>query len=496
MTVGEKLKNASAPGERPLRFIVMGAGLSGIMSAIKLDAAGYSDVVIYEKAKTPGGTWRDNTYPGIACDVPSHFYSYSFAPNPEWSSRYAAGGEIQRYIEDVMRRFGVEKRIRFGEEIVRCEFIEGRWQIETRNGHKDVADVVIAATGIIHHPSIPDIRGLDTFNGATFHSARWNHDVPLDHRRIGVIGTGSSAVQIVSALAPRVAKLTLFQRTAQWIFPQENLAYSDVEKAKFRNDPKSMDGLRAMLARRFTEMFSNALLDSESPQYKTIEAACIANLETQVADPLLRERLRPNYRVACKRLVVSSDFYQAIQRPNVELVTERIVDVEPKGVRTGDDRLHDLDVLVLATGFKPDRFMRPIEVIGRNALRLEQAWSSRPRAYLTVAMPHFPNFFMLNGPFSPVGNFPLIEVAELQMRYILQLIEGLRLRQCRHIEPTNTSVERFDIERITAAKKTIWATGCNSWYLDTDGIPAAWPWSIEKFYADMAAPNFADYEKN
>jgi cation diffusion facilitator CzcD-associated flavoprotein CzcO len=205
--------------DRPLRFIIIGAGLSGIMSAIKLAGAGYKDIVIYEKANRPGGTWRDNTYPGIACDIPSHFYSYSFAPNPEWSSRYARGGEIQAYIESVMRRYDVEKLIHFGEEITRCEFADDRWRIETRNGRRDIGDIVIAATGVIHHPNVPEIPGLKTFAGAAFHSARWNHDVPLDNRRVGIIGTGSSATQIVSALSQRVAKLTLFQRTAQWIFP-------------------------------------------------------------------------------------------------------------------------------------------------------------------------------------------------------------------------------------------------------------------------------------
>jgi cation diffusion facilitator CzcD-associated flavoprotein CzcO len=480
--------------QRPLRFIIIGAGLSGIMAAIKLEAAGHRDITIFEKATKPGGTWRDNTYPGIACDIPSHFYSYSFAPNPNWSKRYAPGAEIQSYIEDVAQRFGVRERIRFGEEIKRCEFVDGRWRVETKRESWDSADVIIAATGITHHPNIPVIPGIDSFAGATFHSARWNHSVPLDGQRIGVIGTGSSSVQIVSALAERAAKLTLFQRTAQWIMPQENAAYTEADRAQFRNDPNSMLSLRAMLAKRFTESFSNALVDANSPQLKVIEAACIANLEQQVTDPVLRERLRPPYRVACKRLVVSPDFYRAIQRPNAALVTEGIERIEPSGVRTRDGQLRELDVLVLATGFKTDRFMRPIDVVGRDGVRLESAWAVRPRAYKTVATPGFPNFFMLNGPNCPAGNYPLIEVAELQMQYIVQLVEPLRAAQYREISPTEMSTARFDAERIEATKKTVWVTGCNSWYMDTDGVPAVWPWPIEKFYADMAAPNFRDYE--
>jgi cation diffusion facilitator CzcD-associated flavoprotein CzcO len=485
----------SAVGDRPLRFIVIGAGLSGIMSAIKLEAAGYTDITVFEKAARPGGTWRDNTYPGIACDVPSHFYSYSFAPNSEWSSRYASGGEIQAYIEATMRRFDVQKRIRFGEEIVRCAFNDGRWRIETRSGNWDTADVIIAATGVVHHPNFPDIPGLSAFAGDAFHSARWDHSVALDNRRIGVLGTGSSAVQIVSALAKRAAKLSLFQRTAQWIMPQENVRYSEEEKAQFRADPQAIKSLRAMLSRRFVETFSNAVIDIDSPELKAIETMCIQHLETQVTDAKLRERLRPDYRVACKRLVVSSDFYQAIQRPNAELVTDGIKTIETRGVRTIDGRLHELDILVLATGFKTDRFMRPIEVIGQNGQSLDRVWSRRPRAYLTVGIPQFPNFFMLNGPYSPVGNFPLIEVAELQMDYILQLVECLRTHRCREIAPTESSTERFDCDRIVAAKRTVWATGCNSWYIDVDGVPAAWPWTIEKFYTAMTSPDLSDYEQ-
>jgi cation diffusion facilitator CzcD-associated flavoprotein CzcO len=487
------MSSATSPTtERPLRFLIIGAGLSGIMSAIKLEAAGYQDIVLYEKAAKPGGTWRDNRYPGIACDIPSHFYSYSFAPNPNWSMRYAPGGEIQQYIEEVMRRFDVERRIRFNEEIARCEFKSGRWHVTTRSGHTDVADVIIAATGVTHHPSLPEIPGLDRFAGRAFHSAQWDQDTPLNGR-IGVVGTGSSSVQICSALVKLGANVTLFQRTAQWIMPQENVAYTNVEKAAFRDDPKAISGLRAMLKRRFTAAVANAFVQIDSPQYKAIEDACIQNLETQVTDPVLRERLRPPYKVACKRLVVSPDFYQAMQQPNAKLVTERIEAIEPEGVRTADGELHALDVLVLATGFKTHHFLRPIEVIGWGGLRLNDVWSPRPRAYLTVAVPGFPNLFMLNGPSSPVGNYPLIEVAELQMDYVLQLVERLR-EGVREIAPAERSTARYDGERIAAAQQTIWATGCNSWYIDAEGVPAAWPWRIEKFYEAMSKPRWDDFE--
>jgi len=469
--------------------------MSGILSGIKLDEAGYHDYTIYEKADRPGGTWRENTYPGIACDVPSHLYSYSFEPNPNWSHVFSPGSEILAYFEGVARRHDVDRHIRVGAEITRCEFSGGRWKLETQRGERDEVDVLIAATGVLHHPNLPDVAGLDAFEGACFHSARWDHGVELDGRRVGVIGTGSTAVQIVSAIVERVAKLALFQRTAQWIAPQDNLPYSDKERAEFQRDPETMRALHRDLSRLFAEAFSNAVVDATSPQMKLLEDLCRANLESSVHDPELRERLRPAYRAACKRLIVSPDFYTAIQRPHAELVTQAIDHVEARGVRTRDGRLHELDVLVLATGFRADRFMRPMQVIGRGGVRLEDVWTPRPIAYLSISIPGFPNLFMLNGPNGPVGNFSLIEVAELQIAYILQLVKNIRDGHCREISSTDAATATFDAARVEAAKKTVWVTGCRSWYLDDRGIPAVWPWTFDRFREEMAAPKLEAYEQ-
>ena len=468
--------------------------MAGILSAIKLREAGLGDVVIYEKASRLGGTWRENTYPGIACDVPSHLYCYSFAPNPDWSHRFSPGGEIQAYLERVARAHGVDRLIRFGDEVTRCELAGGRWRLWTARGERDEADVVIAATGVLHHPRYPDIEGLERFRGACFHSARWDHAVPLDGQRVGIVGTGSSAVQITSAIIDRVARLVLFQRTAQWIFPQENPPYSEAEKAEFRRHPELLREIREQISRLFADNFSNAVVNADAPQMQAIEEACRANLEQSVRDPVLREKLRPSYRAACKRLVISPDFYQAIQKPNAELVTEGIARVEPAGVRTRDGRLHPLDVLVLATGFRVDRFVRPMEVIGRGGLRLDAVWTPHPVAYLSIAVPGFPNFFMLNGPNGPVGNFSLIEVAELELAYILALVDLLRAGRCRELCPTPAATARFEAERVAAARHTVWMTGCRSWYLDERGIPAVWPWTFDRFREAMAAPRLEDYE--
>jgi cation diffusion facilitator CzcD-associated flavoprotein CzcO len=301
-------------------------------------------------------------------------------------------------------------------------------------------------------------------------------------------------VQIVSALVDRVAKLTLFQRTAQWIMPQENPAFSAEDKAKFRANPQIIQHIRSETARRFRANFSDAVIDANSPQLKVIEDTCRDYLESQVTDVALREKLRPNHRAACKRLVISPDFYQAIQKTNAELVTDAIEGMDPKGIRTRDGKLHELDILIFATGFKADSFVRPVHVIGRNGKTLDEQWSRRPSAYLCVTIPNMPNFFMLNGPNSPVGNYPLIEVAELQMNYALQLIELLHTQRCREIAPSEAATSAFDTERVAATKNTIWVTGCNSWYMDDRGIPSAWPFTIDRFYKEMSAPNLEAYE--
>ncbi len=475
------------------RIVIIGAGMAGILSAIKFREAGYDNCVIYEKSDALGGTWRANTYPGLACDVPAHSYTYSFEPNPDWSQVFAPGPEIRTYFENVAQKYAVVDRVRFEEEITACEFIDGRWQIRTSKGREDQADIIIAATGVLHHPNRAAIPGLDTFEGAHFHSAEWDHRVPLDGARVGVIGTGSTAIQITTALVERVARYTLFQRTAQWVFKMENDAYAAVERAAFANDLQKIYALREE-QKEFFENFSKAVIDSDSPEMKEIEAVCLTNLEETVKDPALREKLRPNYRAACKRLILSPNFYESIQHPNAELVVSGIEAVEPKGVRTQDGELHELDVLVLATGFRADRFIRPTLVRGRGGVDLDDVWADHPVAYLSISIPEFPNFFMLNGPNGPVGNFSLIRIAELQLGYILHLMEKIRTGECREISASRSATDDYERSRAQAAKKSIWATGCNSWYLDKHGVPASWPWSQAHFDAEMAAPKPEAYD--
>jgi cation diffusion facilitator CzcD-associated flavoprotein CzcO len=488
------MPDAAVADRRSLRCVVVGAGMAGILSAVKLREAGFTDITVYEKADRLGGTWRDNTYPGISCDVPSHLYSYSFAPNAEWTRTFSPGPEILTYFEDVAHSRGVDTLIHCGTQVHRLEYDGSRWRIATSAGGHDHADVVIAATGVLHHPRYPDIDGLDRFAGPMFHSARWDHSAQLAGARVGIIGTGSSAVQMVCALVDSVAELRLFQRTPQWVLPVPNPPIADEDRARYRVDPAAMVQLRREMSNGFADAFANAVVDASSPQLQLLHKLAVANLEDHVRNPVLREKLRPDYRAGCKRLIISTNYYDAVQRPNARLITERIRRVEPAGVRSVDGELHELDVLVLATGFRVDRFLRPIEVIGRGGVRLDEVWAQRPFAYMAVSVPDFPNLFMLNGPNGPVGNFSLIDVAEAQFAYVLQLIDLLRAGRCREISPSSQAMERFETDRAEAAKKTVWMTGCRSWYLDDRGVPAVWPWSFTRFREAMARPVLADYQ--
>jgi cation diffusion facilitator CzcD-associated flavoprotein CzcO len=477
-----------------LRVVIIGAGMAGIMAAINLKKAGYNNVIIYEKAKKLGGTWRENTYPGLTCDVPSHGYTYSFEGNPEWTHKYPPGSEIQGYFEQTSNKYGVDELTQCNQEITRCNHIDGQWHLETKSGIKDNADIVIAATGVLHVPSYPDIKGIEDFEGAIFHTSRWDHSVPLDDKRVAIIGTGSTGCQIVSGLYQRTAKVSQFQRTAQWIMHSDNPIYTEEEKQAFRNDPALLTSMQhSPESDAMVEWFTNAIINPDSEGMAQLEATVRENLESKVKDPVLLEKLRPNYRAVCKRLIFSADYYEAIQGPNSELVTEGIDRIEAKGIRTLDGKLHEFDVIALATGFKADRFMRPMEITGKNDMTLEKLWKKRPSAYLAVSMPSFPNFFMLNGPNGPVGNFSLIDIAESQWGYIEQLIDLISVGKCKEIDVKQAALDQFDIDRIAAAKTTIWATGCNSWYLDSEGVPATWPWSRDRFKEEMKAPKLDDY---
>ena len=492
MTVVEaELTDTGAARRRAPRVAVVGAGMSGICAAAKLAAVGVDDVVVYEKADRVGGTWRENTYPGLSCDVPSRYYCYTFAPNPNWTHVFPPGAEVQAYFEKVVDDLGIRRKIRFGAEIEEAVWTDrSTWLVRTRGGDAAEYDFLISAAGVLHHPRMPDIPGLETFHGAVFHSARWDHTVPLDGRRVAVVGTGSTGVQITKALAPRCRQYKLFQRTPQWVFPLANLPYQPSTRWLLRRSPalNRWWGRRAyrFWQRIFESTFCIAVI-APGWQRALVSAMCRLNLQG-VRDPRLRERLRPKDRPMCKRMVIAAGFYRALRHDGAELVDQSIDHVEPGGIVTADGRLHELDVIVLATGFHAHSYLRPVELIGPGGLRLSAVWQDEPRAYRTVALSGFPNFFLLLGPHSPIGNQSLFTITETQIDYAVQWIERWRAGDFTAASPRREAADRFNDEMRAAYPRTIWVSGCDSWYIGKDGLPALWPWSPQMHRSMLATP--------
>lgn len=482
---------SAPPPLRAPSVAIVGAGMSGLCMGARLKAAGIETFTIYEKAAALGGTWRDNTYPGLTCDVPSRFYQFRFAPNPNWSRWFSGGGEIARYFDDVARRLGVAAHVELSSEVTRARFEDPRWRLELADGREITVDFLISACGVLRIPRVPDIDGLESFGGALFHSSCWDHDVPLAGRRVGVVGTGSTGAQIVGALGGVAADLRLFQRTPQWILPMPNPRYSRPTRALHRRFPK-LDRLAHDGWRRVFELFATGLVEPGRRRSIT-QALCRLHLRT-VRDPALRAKLTPGYEPMCKRLIVSSAFYPAIQRDDVTLVTEAIERITSAGIVTRDGTLHELDVLVMATGFDAHAYMRPMELIGRDGTTLDEVWRDGPRAYLTAALPGFPNFFMLMGPHSPVGNYSLTRIADTQAGYITGWIRRWQQDGFATVAPTTEATDRFNVALREALPETVWATGCTSWYLGQDGLPELWSWVPQRHRAMLEEPRDGDYE--
>jgi len=473
------------------RVAIIGGGMSGLCMGIALRQAGLEDFVIYEKGANIGGTWWENTYPGVACDVPSHLYSYSFEPNPDWSHVYSPGGEIQRYFEHCATKYGLWPHIRLGREVTDARFDEGsnRWRLTTGDGEQDIADVLVSAIGALHVPKFPDIEGLDSFAGTMIHSAAWNHDLDLSGRRVAIIGSAASAVQIVPAIVDKAAHLDLFQRTPNWIIPRLDRAYPASWKRAFRNFPflgrLHRWQLYWMLESRFPLFLRRNRRNEQEKQL------ALRHLEAQVPDPELRAKLTPDYPPGCKRILVSDDFYPALTRETVDLVTDPIARIEADGIVTADGTLHRADVIILATGFRTTDVPRT-EITGRGGLTLREAWKDGMAAHRTVAVPGFPNYFTLLGPGSGLGHSSIIFMVEQQVRYVLQCI--WKLVERRTIEPRPDAAARFDAAMQRGLAGTIWQAGCKSWYQDQNGkITTLWPHSTVRYWWDMRKVRFGEY---
>ena len=478
--------------KRDPRIIIIGAGVAGIATAVTLQRAGFGDFTILEKGADVGGVWHWNRYPGLTCDVPSQLYQFSFAPKPDWTGIFAPGDEIQRYLRGVVEQFELDDRIRLNCEVMSTVFDGARWQVATADGSELEADFVIAATGVLHHPFTPDISGLEAFEGDVVHTARWDDDIDTSGRRIAVIGNGSTGAQIMAALQRDATHITHFVRSPQWvIWAPIGLPQSGVLNAILRRLPTAN-------RRLYDGMLwgSGILADvTTKPTWRRrlIQSYARWCLRLQIRDETLRERLTPDYQPLCKRQVVSDKYYRAIQSENAELVTSDIERITPRGIKTADGRETEVDLLILATGFRTHNYMRPMNLRGRDGLDIDDAWSKGPRAYRMTAIPGFPNFFTVLGPNSPTGSIPLHFSAELTAQYIAQWLQRFRDGEFDTVEVTEQATTKFNDDVATALGPTVWNTGCNSWYLTDEGNIDLWPYDRKTMTKMLAQPDDRDF---
>lgn len=465
--------------ERP-SVAVVGGGFGGVGTAVMLERAGYRDFTVFEKAERVGGVWQHNTYPGAACDIPSHLYEYSFAPN-SWSRRFSPGPEIRAYVEGVARRFGVLDRIRTGTEVRSARWDEerGRWRLETSAGPHE-AEVLVAACGQLSVPKVPAIPGLEDFDGPAFHTARWRHDVELAGRRVAVVGTGCSAIQVVPAIQPLVAQLDVYQRSPGWTFPKNDHEYSALERAAFRRFP-ALRRLDRASVYAFHE-FVAAAMTSQRWLLPLMRIVSKRQIDAAISDPELRRKVTPSDKVGCKRVMLTDDWYPTLAQPNVELVSERIEAVTASGVRTADGAERPADVLVLATGFASHDFVAPMRIAGRGGRTLAEEWGELPRAYLGLTVPGFPNMFLLYGPNTNGGSGSVVNTLECGIGHVLAALRGMEASGAARIEVRREAAATFDRELRAALAKTVWHSGCGSWYIDENGNdPSNWPWLWSRY---------------
>jgi cation diffusion facilitator CzcD-associated flavoprotein CzcO len=475
-----------------LDVAVIGAGFSGLGAGVALRRHGFTDLLIFEQADDVGGTWRDNTYPGCACDVPSHLYSYSFALNPSWSDAFSGQAEIWSYLRDCVERFGLRPHLRLNHAVHQAVWDQARqrWRVETSRGTFS-ARVLISATGPFAEPAWPDLDGLDTFAGTVFHSARWRHDHDLTGRRVAVVGTGASAAQFVPEIVPRVAALALFQRTPPWVLPRLSRRISGAEQAIFRHVPGAQRAVRTGLYWTVEALATGFLYPRVNRLWQRVSRW---HLRRQVADEALRAKLTPDYVLGCKRIVLSNDYWRSLTASQVEVVTDPIDHVTPDGVVTADRRKHPVDTIILGTGFTVTEPPVMHHVRGRDGVPLDRAWTPTMLAYLGTMVHGFPNLFTLLGPNTGLGHNSVVLMAEAQLRQVVKALQYLRRTGAATIEPTEAAQRRHTTRVDRAMAGTVWTTGCRSWYLDATGRNSTvWPGYATSYRLRLARFRRADY---
>ncbi|MFC8527838.1 flavin-containing monooxygenase [Nocardia sp. NPDC057227] len=481
-------------------IIVIGAGFAGLGLALELRRNGLENFTILERAADLGGVWRENTYPGAACDVPSPLYSWSFEPKSDWPRRFSEQRDIHEYMRGVAEKHDLARFIRFGTEVTDAEYDErtARWTVRTAAGDRLEADVLIPAVGQLSRPALPNIPGIDTFTGAAFHSAEWDHSVELAGKRIACIGTGASAVQYIPRIAPEAAHLTLFQRSAAWVLPKPDVEYNAVHHALFKYLPPTR------LAERFAiwaffEFLALGLTDLPAIKGPVV-ALADRHRKTQVTDPELLAKLTPDYAAGCKRGLFSNEYFPTLARPNVTVETTGITEVTPSGIRTADGVEHEVDVIIYGTGFKGTEFLAPITISGVDGRKLADVWGAEgARAFLGLSVPHFPNLFMMYGPNTNIGAGSVIYMLESQARYIRQVVRHLAERPGTAVAARVETEQDWDDYLQRRLKDTPW-NFCTSWYRNAAGrITNNWPgatvlyrWRTRRF--DPA--DYSEYTKS
>jgi cation diffusion facilitator CzcD-associated flavoprotein CzcO len=462
------------------RIVVIGTGFAGIGMAVRLKQAGYHDFVVLERADDVGGTWRDNTYPGCRCDVPSHLYSFSFAPNPDWSRTFSPQPEIEAYLQKVTDGFRVRPHIRFGHAVESAHWQGDHWLIHTSQGDF-TAEVLLSGMGPLAEPSIPSLPGIESFEGEVFHSAQWNHDLDLSGRKVAVIGTGASAIQFVPAIQPEVEELHLFQRTPPWLMPRPDRKITALERRIFRAFPLAQKAARAAV---YWSRESTVLAFAKLPRLMKVgQRVAERHLREQVRDPELRAKLTPDFTLGCKRVLLSADYYPAVAQPNVDVVTDAITEVTPTGIVTDDGVKHEVDTIIYGTGFRVTDLPVMDMLHGREGRTLREAWADGMEAHLGTAIAGFPNFFLLIGPNTGLGHSSMVFMIESQIAYILDALKTMDATGVREVE-VRPEVQREFVDGVRSSmRNTIWTRGgCTSWYLDSAGRNTTlWPSFTFKF---------------
>lgn len=485
----------TAGREAGVRVVIVGSGFGGLAMALELARHGVDDFVLLEKAADVGGVWRENTYPGAGCDIPSPYYSYSFEPNPGWPARFSLQPQILAYIEGLVDKHRLRGRIRFNTAVTAAEFDEGTatWRVTVDSGEVIEADVLVPATGQLSQPSLPNIPGRGSFAGAAFHSARWDHGVDLAGKRVAVIGTGASAVQFVPRVQPQAAHLTLFQRTPPYVVPKPDRAYSPRHLALFRRFPPAQAAER-LLCFAGLELLTLGVADGVAGRQvaRAVTAIALRHLRRQVPDPPLRATLTPGYPVGCKRVLFANNYYPALAQPNVTVETAGITRITPRGVLTDDGVLHEADVIVYGTGFATQEPLGSVDVRGVGGLSLKEVWRDGARAHLGVTVPGFPNLFLVYGPNTNLGSGSIIYMLERQARYIRQLVQELRPGS--YLDVREDVARGFDEEVQSRLATSVWAR-CSSWYRNSDGrVTANWPGLVSEYARRTRRPDLAQFD--